>query len=109
MTDREERVGKNEALFREVNERIEEVSTIIAAAPTIDILCECGRVDCHEQVSVPRADYERVRTVATQFIVLPGHEADDEAERVVSATSAYVVVEKKDEAAIVAEETNPRD
>jgi hypothetical protein len=109
MTDRDERAGKNEALFREINERIEEVSSRSAPTdPTMEVLCECGRPDCHERVSVPLADYERVRAVATHFIVLPGHE-NGEVERVASANDAYLVVEKKDEAAIMAEETNPRD
>ena len=51
--------------------------------------------------------YEAVRASPRRFLVLEGHETP-EVERVVERHPAYVVVEKLDEAARVAEETDPR-
>ena len=46
---REERLAGNEALFREVNERVAEVATQFIEAETstetVDFTCECGRAE----------------------------------------------------------------
>ena len=44
MDTRAARVGKNEAVFREVNERINDVTREDAA----EYLCECGNATCTE-------------------------------------------------------------
>jgi len=100
---------QNEALFREVNERIEDVGTALALddAP-MEFLCECDDPDCAEKVSATRAEYEAIRAVATRFVVLPGHE-DPDIEHVVQQTERYLVVEKEGEAAHEAEEGDPRE
>jgi hypothetical protein len=99
---------RNEALFREVNERIEEVGTTLAPddAP-MEFLCECDDPDCVEKVSATRAEYETIRAAATQFLVLPGHE-DPSVEHVVQQTERFLVVEKEREAAHEAQEDDPR-
>jgi hypothetical protein len=111
-----DRVGKNEAIFREVNERIEEVSGsflrlegdwVAGEEPTVDFVCECGRVDCTDQVTMTLEAYEAVRAHPTRFLVVAGHEAS-KFERVVEQTPDYFVVEKFGEAARVAEEQDPR-
>ena len=108
MSKEEEEAARKEALFREVNERIETVSTNLAADdPTMEVLCECDDPDCHEPVKITRAEYESVRAVPTQFVVLPGHENSD-IDRVVSTNERFLVVEKTGEAADEAEATDPR-
>ena len=42
MSDRGARVGVNEALFREVNDRIDELQVDLGGARTFEIVCECG-------------------------------------------------------------------
>ena len=45
---REERLAGNEALFREVNERVAEVATdyeVETHTRAVDFTCECGRID----------------------------------------------------------------
>jgi hypothetical protein len=37
---------RNEALFREVNERIEDVSTMLERDEEMQFLCECDDPDC---------------------------------------------------------------
>jgi hypothetical protein len=106
---REERLGANEALFREVNERVAEVAEqFVAGVTRVDFNCECGNRGCAEQIAMTLGDYEALRTVATHFVVVPGHEVPD-IERVVERHPRYLVVEKQDPAAEeVARETDPR-
>jgi hypothetical protein len=104
MNDRGERVGVNEALFREVNERIEDLQEQLGQARTFDIVCECGDGACMERFAITNAAYESLRSNARRFAVVPGHEMP-ELERTVERHDAYVVVEKTDpEAAAAAEE-----
>jgi hypothetical protein len=100
---------RNEALFREVNERIEDVgTTLVPDDQRMEFLCECDDRDCVEKVSATRAEYEAIRAVGTHFVVLPGHE-DPGVEHVVRQTDRFLVVEKEGEAAHEAEESDPRE
>jgi hypothetical protein len=100
---------RNEALFREVNERIEDVgTTFVPDDQPMEFLCECDDRDCVEKVSATRAEYEAIRAVGTHFVVLPGHE-DPGVEHVVHQTERFLVVEKVGEAAHEAEESDPRE
>jgi len=107
VTEREERIGRNEVLFREVNERIEETQSGQGVAGYFDFLCECGDKDCVEQVALTLAEYEDIRSEATQFVVRPGHEVPD-IERVLQTGDRFSVVQKEEEAAVFAEEHDPR-
>jgi len=109
MEDRGERIGRNEAIFREVNENIERISaTLEVADERLKILCECGVPTCLEQLEVPVADYERVRAGSTLFLIKPGHEHGD-LEEVVEEHDEYHVVRKRDpDAAQVARDLDPR-
>ncbi len=97
MDERERRVGDNEALFREVNERIAGLGKPAQAWSgdgTIEFLCECGEEGgCGQRVRVPLDVYERVRSQDDRFVVRPGHETP-ELERAVDWTDDYVVVDK---------------
>jgi predicted NBD/HSP70 family sugar kinase len=108
VTERERRLAKNEALFRGVNEKVTEVKGEVGDpdAP-IEIVCECGREGCLEQVVVTLAEYERVRAAPTHFVVRHGHELA-EVERVVERTDRFVVIEKEEGEAAIARETDPR-
>jgi hypothetical protein len=105
---REERIGRNEALFREVNERIERVTETLQVE-TLTILCECGDPSCLEQIQVSLPDYERVRADPTLFFIRAGHE-DFDVEDIVEEHEDYHVVRKKDgSAAAEAQKLDPRD
>jgi len=104
VSDRDERVGVNEALFREVNERIEDLQEQLGQARTFDIVCECGDGECMERFTITNAAYAALRSDARRFAVVPGHELP-EVERTVEEHQGYFVVEKTDpEAAKAAEE-----
>lgn len=109
MDERQRRVGVNEVLFREVNERIERVSEALQVTnERLAILCECGDESCTERVEVSLPDYERVRADGALFLIRPGHETVD-VEDVVEETPAFHVVRKKDGGpAELAREHDPR-
>lgn len=107
VDDRERRVIKNEALFRQVNERIEEVSELVPEGDLLEFLCECGEQSCLERVELTRGEYEAVRGVPTHFAIMPGH-AHEDFERVVDRAERYDVIEKQAESAPVARRTDPR-
>lgn len=108
MDESQRRVGQNEALFREVNERIERVSDALEVTPQrLAILCECGDIDCMQQLEVTQEEFERVRRDPTLFFVCSGH-SDNGVEDVVEHHDRYDVVRKISEAAKVARDTDPR-
>ena|SRR5438270_8676582 len=101
------RVAKNETLFREVNEAIERGQWPGEQDSPTAFRCECARLDCNGLVSLTPREYERVRSKARRFVVLPGHEVDD-VETIVATGDGYVIVEKRDEAGRLAEGNDPR-
>src|SRR4051794_23123091 len=109
MGDRARRIGLNESVFREVNEQLEQIADDFGLHDAdLDLICECGRVECGERIRVSRADYERIRSDPLLFFIVPGHELQD-VETVVERTKRYHVVHKFGEAAErVAEQSNPR-
>ncbi|MBD0330873.1 MAG: hypothetical protein ICV64_12315 [Thermoleophilia bacterium] len=101
-----ERIGKNEALFREVNQRIRELNEAFetsGAGELTDFVCECSLEGCREYVRLTLAEYEEVRTSAARFLVAPGHQWTPESEREVGRHERYWVVEKLGAAREVAE------
>jgi hypothetical protein len=106
-----ERVGKNEAVFREVNERIRELSERLRSdGPTdlISFVCECSAVDCHETVELTLAEYESVRSSPAHFLAVLDHLWAPEFEREVYRNDRYIVLEKLGAAEEQAEELDPR-
>ena len=100
MDGREARSARNEALLREVNDRIEDVGGgggLLPSERPLEFRCECGREDCHELVSLTVGQYEHVRSDNDRFAVAPGHE-DDRIERIVERAGSYVIVDKRPEA-----------
>jgi hypothetical protein len=104
MDERLERKARNEALIREVNERIEQLekaaeATSVAPEETfLEFLCECGGDDgdfsCVEHVQMTIEEYEQVRSQDDRFAVYPGHERT-ELEWVVARNERFVVVDKR--------------
>jgi hypothetical protein len=87
-----ERRALNEALFRDVNERIAESAERFDAERT-EFICECSDPNCTHRVSASLDEYENVRSEPTTFLLIPGHEEED-IERVVSDRGRFRVVEK---------------
>ena len=104
MDERLERQARNEALVREVNERISALSRDAAGSgafrgvDTFGFHCECGREGgCLEMIWMTLAEYAVVRAQDDRFALVPGHE-NDGLEHVVEANERFVIVDKVDEA-----------
>ena len=69
------------------------------------LVCECGDEDCTIAIELSVGEYEAVRAVETQFIVVKGHERA-EVEDVVDGTENWLTVRKRGEAAEIAAGTD---
>jgi hypothetical protein len=106
MSVRDERLARNEAFFRELNERLEAVTP--ESATDLVLVCECADEDCAQRLVLHPGEYEAVRAHETHFVVAHGH-ADPRIEDVVRRTDRFEVVAKRGAAAEVAEDLDPRD
>lgn len=104
---RKERLARNEAAFRKVNEAIGGRNDPGVAAGRGAYLCECGALGCNQLVELTREQYESVRAYSSRFFVLPGHE-EPAVEDVVDRLDDYYVVQKHEPEAEIAETTDPR-
>jgi hypothetical protein len=108
---RRARIAANEAVFRTVNERIAELNRALGSDlgdDSMAIVCECGDVGCAEQITIPIAVYEEVRSDPTLFIVVPGHEIPDVEDIVTRHGKFDVVCKHKGSGETVARATDPR-
>lgn len=103
----QQRIAANEAVFRQINERIEQGHWPGEEDALIAFRCECARLGCNQLLELTAGTYERVRANPRRFFLVPGHELPD-VERVVEQTDDYFVVEKEGEGGAMAEETDPR-
>ncbi len=94
MDSRARRLGENEALYRAINERIEDLNeTFGLITESMTVVCECAKLDCAEQIDLPIPEYERVRSDPTQFVVRPGHEVPD-IESVLERHDEWLLIQK---------------
>jgi hypothetical protein len=101
---RRRRAARNQSLFREVNERIEDLSSPASFA---GFVCECMNESCDERVRLTVHEYEHIRAGANRFLVLPGHQVP-EVEETVETRDRYLVVAKLGSGEDVAESLDPR-
>ena len=105
-----EQMARNDAIFREANERIE--SHVRSMGDDIDgplpFLCECADVTCTEIVLMTAAEYGAVRQDPVRFTTVPGHEGAESWARVVDRNDRFAIVEKLGVAADVATELDAR-
>lgn len=94
MDQHAKQVSENEAVFRQVNERLRELGEGFSlVSDTSEFVCECGQADCTSRVRMPLAAYEEIRSDPKRFFVIKGHESP-EYEHVVEEREEYLVVEK---------------
>ena len=102
-----ERLGHNETVFREINERIEAGTWVGSADDRLAFACECAALRCNVLVELTVSEYEAVRAHPRHFLLAPGHELPA-IETVVHRGDEYIVVEKQGDAAKAAEASDPR-
>jgi hypothetical protein len=109
MDERKRRIGENEALFRQINDKVEGLNRSLATLSTrMAVVCECGRQDCLERIDLAVEEYEHVRLDAACFVVKPGHVFPD-VEDVVEERDRYWIVRKHEgDPARLARATDPR-
>ena len=105
-SERAVRLARNQALYREVNERVKQINEAFdSLVPLGDWICECGNDGCAQRVALTSDEYHAVRKVETHFAVAPeDRHLFPEVERVVQRHERYWVVEKFGTAAAVASE-----
>jgi hypothetical protein len=96
VNDRERRIGANEVLYREVNERVRDLNEEFGLTDeAVEFVCECGQADCMERIRMTVREYEHVRSDPATFAVRPGH-VFPEVEYVVEEHDGYVVLRKRE-------------
>ena len=102
-----ERIGGNEAAFRNVNEKLRDSSGLALADKLFPFTCECGRLGCNRLLELTLPEYEAVRRDGRDFFLVDGHEIT-ETEEVMERHERYTVVRKQGPGADVAASTDPR-
>lgn len=102
-TQRKERIARNEAAFRNLNDGLEaNVHRGRTDREFAGFVCECGDGDCDTTIRVDLDSYESVRQDQRLFIVVPGHQTPD-TEDVVDDGDGYLVVRKHDDVSHIVE------
>jgi hypothetical protein len=95
LSPREDRIRRNEELFREVNARIAELEDRIGATGDLmPLICECADTGCTTLIEVDSGTFETVRKNPLLVLVAQGHETADET--VIGNGAGYFIVEKPD-------------
>ena len=96
MSPREQRVTRNEELFRQVNLRIAELqegAQDFTMQGLMPLVCECAHTGCTVPIEIDPAVFEQVRAHPRRFLVALGHE-DLASESVVERREGHLIVEK---------------
>ena len=88
------RKARNQALFREVNQRIAELAARLDDGAAQGFICECSQTGCTEIVNVPIETYARVREDPTLFLLVTGHQ-DPDHEVDIEDLGSYLIVQTK--------------
>jgi hypothetical protein len=104
-----EQVARNDAVFRDANERIKSAAEEYEVGGAIPFICECADPERRGVVLLTMSEYEEIRAQPTHFLNLPGHDGIAvEHTEIVRAAPGYIVVEKIGRAGDVVEELDPR-
>jgi hypothetical protein len=107
---RASRALKNQAFFRDVNERVRDLNDAFSAVdPLGKWICECANHTCIEGVDMTLEEYEAVREHPTRFFVF-GSDAHvwPDIERIVDRNHRYWVVELNGRPGEIAMKADPR-
>jgi hypothetical protein len=100
----EDRLARNEVMFRAINNRIRELAARFdqLTDEELSFICECADETCVERVPLTPQQYDDVRALPARFVVIPGHEATPLVERIVFRSNDFVIVRKVGLAADIA-------
>ena len=106
MERSEEAAGRNEALFRAANERINDKVRELGFAGRLPFLCECEEPRCTAIVPLTHDEYERARGDGRTFLLAPGHESRNA--QLIETNERFTIVQKQGVEAEIAEKSDPR-
>ena len=97
-TNSQLRRAKNEAVFKNRNERVLQVSSQLLDSAAkrelpLNFVCECADKNCTDQLNLTVHEFTELRRGSKHFIVRPGHEQLD-IERIVKRAATYYLIEK---------------
>ena len=98
---REERIARNEAWSRSLNERHAELAG--GRDAMAGFRCECWQEECTERIPLSGEQWAMVRAEPNRFAVAPGHIAEN-FEAVIREFPRFWVVEKFGQAGEIAEQ-----
>jgi hypothetical protein len=94
------RVARNQSMFRDANERIEQSAEELLedTAAAVPFICECPEPTCTSIARLSLVDYEMVRSRGDWFFAVPGHEVcvvdGEEVATIVKRYAGYSLMEK---------------
>jgi hypothetical protein len=95
IDERERRLGLNEALFRDVNERLRDLNESFGEVTNrIELVCECAKPGCAERITLSVRQYEDLRAEPEHFVIAPGHAVAD-IEDVIATGHGWEIVRKR--------------
>src|SRR4051794_191645 len=100
-------LARRQTVFREVNENIASLTSLLPEIGYHRFVCECSNSGCAESLELTVEEYEAVRAYAKRFVVRPSHQLTG-IERVVDGNGRFLVVEKTGRAGHIAETDDPR-
>lgn len=95
MSSREERVAKNEATSREINEQIQDAHEERPPSRFLRVVCECGFATCERVVAITAEEYAQLRSEPNRYAVVREHVIPD-VEQTISETDRFSVVAKRE-------------
>ena len=108
MAYREERIAKNEATSRVINEGIEAAFESDPQDTFTIIICECGLEQCDRTIRITKDEYERVRSDPRQFVIFRDHLIPDMEDVLIEGDRFLVVAKREGTPAEVAIQEDPR-
>jgi hypothetical protein len=109
VRDREERAARNQSLFREISERIEDLNEGSGLGLSVgEWICECANDTCTERVSMTTDEYESVRKRRDTVLCRNVRHVWHEVELVVARNERYWIFEKIGQAGVMAKAADPR-
>jgi hypothetical protein len=108
MGSREERIARNDSVFRDANEKIAGYASDHQFVEQVPFICECATESCLTIVDLSLAEYEEVRSSPTRFFVAPGHDVSEGDVSMLEDRKRYLLIEKGGLAGEIATELDPR-
>ena len=83
---------RNQLLFREVNQRIREVSDGWGRDGVVEFLCECGHEECVATFALTEAQFDGLLGNEDRFVLASEHRSEANGHRILAEYDDFLVV-----------------